>query len=65
MRVILRDALGAYGIGHDDPAAVHSGSGISLRIFTSHSERLEGHFPGTIRLTATQQVFGPDAQVHQ
>lgn len=65
MRVILRDALGAYGIGHDDPTAVHSGSSISLRIFASHGEQLEGQVSGAIRLAATQQVFGPDAQVHQ
>lgn len=65
MRVILRDALGADSAGFNDPTAIHSGSGISLLVFTSHCERLEGYFSGTICLAATQQVFGPDAQVHQ
>ena len=65
MRVILRDALGADGVGLDEPTAIYSGSGVSLCIFTSEIERLKGHSPGTICFAATQQVFGPDAQVHQ
>lgn len=65
MRVILRDALGADGLGLDEPTAVNCGSSIGLCIFTSLVERLKRHFPGTTRFATTQQVFGADAQVHQ
>lgn len=53
MRIILRDALGANSLGIDGPTTIHSGSGISLRILTSHGERLEGCLPGAICLAAT------------
>lgn len=65
MRVIIRDALGADGLGFDEPTAVNSGSSVGLCIFTSLGERLKGHSPGTTRFAATRQVFGADAQVHQ